>query len=105
MSRIKVTYIAIDSDGHKPIMSAESFEDLKKGLDEYYAVDKTDTECLGFHPYKTKYPDELEGYYEYKSKMRVRNFTTDEFDDVVQLDMIKVYCVEFYPHTKIDKND
>jgi len=102
MSSIKVTYIAIDTDGSKPIVSAESFEDLKKGLDEYYAVDKTDTECLGFNTYITKYPDEYEGYYEYKYKMRVRNFTTDGFDDVEQVDMIKVYCIEFYPHTKID---
>ena len=40
---IKVTYIAIDSDGHKPIMTAETLTDLKKGLDEYYEITNEST--------------------------------------------------------------
>lgn len=92
-TRVKVTYIALDKDGNKPIMSAATFEDLRKGLDEYYAVGKTDAECLGFTPYQTKYPDDYEGYYEYKWFMLIR-------DELVEyIDKIKVYCVEFHPYT------
>lgn len=86
---IKVTYIAIDCDGHKPIMTAETFTDLKKGLDDYYEIDKTNAECLGFFPYESKYPDEYEGYYKYKYHM-IKEY----------IDKIKVYCVEFFPTTK-----
>jgi hypothetical protein len=103
MSQIRVTYVAIDEDGNKPILSAESFEDLKRGLDEYYGIGKTDAKCLGFNTYITKYPDEYEGYYEYRYTNRVRNFSTDEFETVEGTDTIRVYCIDFYPHTTIVK--
>jgi hypothetical protein len=50
---IKVTYVALNEWG-KPIMSASTFNDLRKGLDDYYAVDRTDAKCLGFIPYESK---------------------------------------------------
>jgi hypothetical protein len=93
MSRVKVTYIAIDSDGYKPIMTASTFEDLRAGLDDHYAVGKGEAECLGWNPYNTKYPDDYEGYYEYEWK----NITRDEV--IVVKDKVKVFCVEYYPHT------
>ena len=96
MSRIKVTYVAMDVDGYKPIMTAETFEDLKKGLDDYYAIDRTDAKCLGFTAYNTKYPDSYEGYYEYEWTQIIRDEKTTEKDT------IRVYCVDFYPETKID---
>ena len=69
MTRVKVTYVAMDVDGYKPIMSADSFENLRAGLDDYYGCDNRGGECLGFTPYQTKYPDEYEGHYEYKVTM------------------------------------
>lgn len=92
-TRVKVTYIAMDSDGNKPIMSADTFDNLRKGLDEYYGVEKLNAECLGFYPYITKYPDYFEGHYMYKWNMLIR--------DVVEeyVDTIKVYCVDYYPNT------
>jgi hypothetical protein len=99
MSRIKVTYVAMDSDGNKPIVTAESFEDLRKGLDDYYAVDRGAATCLGWTPYITKYPDELEGYYKYVYKSLHSDHDEDWDDDT---DIINVYCLNFYPETKID---
>ena len=96
MSRIKVIYVAMDVDGYKPIMTAETFEDLKKGLDEYYAVDRTDAQCLGFTPYDTKYPDSYEGHYTYTFTMILH----DQKETIT--DTIRVYCVDFYPETKKD---
>ena len=94
MSRLKVTYVAINGDGDQPIMTAASFEDLRKGLDDYYAVDRTDAQCLGFVPYNTKYPDSYEGHYTYSYTMILHNQKETE------LDVIKVYCVDFWPETK-----
>ena len=90
-TRVKVTYIAI-SDG-VPIVSAGTFDDLRKGLDEYYAVGKTDAQCLGFVPYKTKYPDEYEGHYSYSYSTMIRDVKHTD------IDVIKVYCINYYPHT------
>jgi len=92
-STIKVTYVAIDADG-RPIVTAETFDDLKKGLDEYYAVDRTDAICLGFTPYVTKYGDDYQGHYGYKWTMIIRD------EKIIQIDTIKVYCVEFFPKTR-----
>ena len=90
MTRIKVTYVAMDADHPKPILTAESMKDLKKGLDEYFRG-----ECLGFFPYESKYPDDYEGYYKYKWTM-TKNDGIEEY-----VDEIKVYCIEFFPYTKI----
>ncbi len=98
MSRIKVTYVAMDSDGNKPIVTAETFEDLKKGLDEYYAVDREAAKCLGWTPYITKYPDEYEGYFVYSYKVMHSDHSGLENEE----DAVKVYCLNFYPETKID---
>ena len=94
MSRLKVTYVAMDVDGYKPIMTAASFEELRKGLDDYYAVDRTTSKCLGFNIYNTKYPDSYEGYYEYEWVNIIRD------EKIIERDLIKVYCVDFWPETK-----
>lgn len=91
MTRVKVTWVAMNDD--KPITTADSFDNLRKALDAYYAVDRGEAECLGFYPYHSKYPDDYEGYYEYKYHMILR----DKVE--VNLDKIKVYCIEYYPHT------
>ena len=96
VTRIKVTYVAVDADGFKPIASAETFDNLRLALDEYYAVDKGQAKCIGWYPFDSKYPDDYEGYYEYEWKNVVR-------DEVyTETDTIKVYCVEFYPKTKYE---
>lgn len=91
-TRVKVTYVALEEYG-KPITSASTFEDLRKALDEYYAVDRTDAQCLGFIPYNTKYPDEYEGYYSYSYSTMIKDIKRTD------IDIIKVYCIEYYPHT------
>ena len=88
-TRVKVTYVAV-SDG-APIVSAGTFDDLRKALDKYYAVGKTDAQCLGFVPYNTKYPDEYEGHYTYSYPSHDEKST--------DLDVVKVYCINYYPHT------
>lgn len=93
MLTVKVIYVAVDSDGGKPIMTADNFDNLKKGLDEYFSIGKTTAEFLGWFPYNSKFPDDYEGYLEYKWFMEIRN------EIVEQIDKIKVYCVEFYPYT------
>ena len=92
-TKVKVTYVAMDNYGVKPITSAGSFEDLRKSLDEYYGVDKGTGEFVGYTPYYSKYPDEYEGYFEYKSEMIVYG-VVEEY-----VDKIKIYSVEYYPHT------
>lgn len=89
-TRVKVTYVAMDCDGNRPIMSADSFENLKSGLDDYYGCDGRGGECLGFTPYQTKYPNDYEGYFEYKVTMDNTKTYSDQ---------IKVYCIEYYPNT------
>jgi hypothetical protein len=89
-----ITYIAMDADGNKPIIAAGNFDDLKKGLDDYYAVDRTDAMCLGFNAYETKYHDDYIGHFGYVWTMINR----DEKETMI--DTIKVYCVDFYPLTK-----
>ena len=92
-TRVKVTYIAMDNDGNKPIMSADSFENLKAGLDDYYGCDGRGGECLGFTPYISKYSDEYEGYYQYKVSMI-------QYEKPIEyIDTVKVYCINFHPHT------
>lgn len=95
MTFVKVTYIAINEDG-KPLTSAANFNDMKKALEQYYGVDKGQAEYLGYHPYITKYPDEYEGYFEFKYV---------EFGKEYQ-EKVKIYCVEFFPHTiyEVNKN-
>jgi hypothetical protein len=63
-------------------------------LDEYDAVDRTDAICLGFTPYVTKYGDDYQGHYGYKWTMIIRD------EKIIQIDTIRVYCVEFFPKTK-----
>jgi hypothetical protein len=95
MSRIKVTYVAIGDSG-QPIMTAESFDNLRKGLDDYYAVESTEAKCLGFVPYNTKYPDSYEGHFTYSYTMILHD------EKITELDVIKVYCVDYFPLTKIN---
>lgn len=99
-TRVKVTYVAIDyeKDGYKPLTTASTFEDLRLALDEYYAVGRGEAECLGFFPYNSKYPDDYEGYYEYRWRMPTRD-GVEEYTDTV-----KVYCLEYYPHTVYEIN-
>jgi len=93
MSRVKVTYVAMDSDGNKPIMTAPTLDELKGGLDGYYAVSRGEAKCWGFYPYETKYPDEYEGHFIYAWKNVIRG------EVIIEKDKVKVYCTEYYPYT------
>ncbi len=91
-TRIKVTYLAIDSDNN-PLTTAGSFNDLRLSLDDYFGVGGKDqtAKCLGFKPYESKYGDTYEGYYEY------------QFDfNGIQTEKVKVYCLDFFPLTKYE---
>lgn len=92
-TRVKVTYVAVDKDGRKPIMSASSFEDLRKGLDEYCGVENGSAECLGFEPYDSKYPDEYEGSYKYKNVIKMVGHEEEWVDE------FRIYCIDYFPYT------
>ena len=94
--KIKVTYIACDYDNCRPIISAESFENLRLALDNYCGADHRNlAKCNGFFPYNTKYPDYYEGYFEYECLTNNINSLEQSY-----LEKFKVFCVEFYPETK-----
>jgi hypothetical protein len=96
-TQIKVTYVAVLTDGCKPIVSADTLESLKLGLDEYYGVVIGVAKCISWNPFNSKYPDDYEGYYEYEWINEAHN------NIEVETDTVKVYCIDFYPETKIDK--
>lgn len=93
MSRIKVTYVAMNDYGDKPIVTANSMEDLRRGLDRYYGAPEH-AECLGFTPYQSELVEEYEGHFTYTTTMIFRG------ESVKDTDRIKVYCVDFFPLTK-----
>ena len=95
-TRIKVTYVAVDAEAKKPIASAETFDDLRLALDEYYAVDRNEGKCISWNPLDSKYPNDYEGYYKYTWKNVVRGVT------YLEIDHISVYCINFYPETKYE---
>ena len=95
-TRIKVTYVAVDAEARKPIASAETFDNLRLALDKYYAVDRGEGKCLGWYPYSSKYPNDYEGYYEYEWKHVVGH------EMYLEIDTIRVYCIDFYPETKYE---
>jgi hypothetical protein len=86
---IRVTWVAV-SQWDKPIATAHTFDDLKLGIDEYFGVGKDQLEWI---PYESKYPDDYEGYFKYE---------VDDFNGGTELEEVRVYCVEFYPHTKYE---
>ena len=92
-SYIRVTWVAQAYD--KPIVTAHTWDDLVAGVDEYYgAGEDPKVKKIGWSPYDSKYPDEYEGYFEYE---------VDDFNGGTEIEKVKVYCVEFYPHTKYEK--
>jgi hypothetical protein len=97
---IKVTYVAMDSDGNRPIMTADCFKNLRAGLDDYYGCNGQGGECLGFTPHNAKYPDEYEGSFKYKTAMW---HPGKDPEPAVYIDEVKVYCIDFWPHTRYEK--
>jgi hypothetical protein len=89
---IKVTYVACDYEDKFPIITADSFENIRKACDEYCGADERDqAKYLGFKPYESKHGCDYEGYFEYECKL----------NDKTYIDKFEIYCIEFYPQTKI----
>lgn len=98
MARIKVTYLACDYEDKFPIISADSFDNLKLALDDYCGADERMTaKCIGFKPYESKYGSDYEGYFEYECCKNDKDWSE------TYIDKFAVYCVEFYPQTKYEK--
>jgi len=92
---IKATYLACDYDERFPIISADSFLNLRLALDDYCGADeRKQATCKGFFPYDSKYPSDYEGYFEYEC------CKGNENPEDTYIDKFRVYCVEFYPLTK-----
>ena len=90
MAQIKVTYLACDYEDKFPIISADSFDNLKLALDDYCGADeKNSGKCLGFTPYNTKYPDDYEGYYLYEITSPIQGGNVSVCEEKYH-----VYCVE-----------
>lgn len=92
---VRVSYVAMQpEDFHpsKPIVTTGTMKEMRMALDEQYGVSKGLAECMGFTPYLSKYPDDYEGYYTYKSEDG-------------SMDQIRVYCCEYYPYTVYEVKD
>ena len=98
MTHIKVTYLACDYEDKFPIISADSFDNLRLALDDYCGADERNSgKYLGFTPYNTKYPDDYEGHYEYECC-----YEGNDWNGGTYIEKFRVYCIEFYPKTKYD---
>ena len=96
MIKIRTIYVACDFYDKYPILSADSFDNIRLALDEYCgANEKNVAKCLGFKPYEAKYADSYEGYFEYEC------CTSNDWNNTY-IDKFTVYCIDFYPPT-IDK--
>ena len=94
---IKTIYLACDFDEKFPVISADSFDNMRKALDNYCGADERNSgKFIAFVPYDSKYPSDYEGYYEYECCTNGNNW------DNTYTDKFRIYCVEFYPPT-IDK--
>tara|TARA_R110000868_G_scaffold3103_2_gene20710 strand:- start:14327 stop:14587 length:261 start_codon:yes stop_codon:yes gene_type:complete len=64
---IKTTYVALDYETKCPVIAADSYENLKLGLDNYCGTDEGKlAKFLAFKPYDVKYEADYEGYFEYE---------------------------------------
>ena len=97
MIKIRAIYVACDFDEKYPILSADSFDNIRKALDEYCGADeRTSGKFIAFHAYESKYGSEYEGYFEYEC------CTSDNNWEFTYTDKFRIYCIDFYPPT-IDK--
>lgn len=97
MTKRRLTYVACDFDEKYPILSADSFDNIRLALDEYCGADERNSgKFIAFHAYESKYGSEYEGYFEYEC------CTTGNNWDSTYTDKFRIYCIEFYPLT-IDK--
>ena len=94
MGRIKATYVACDFDEKFPIITADSFENIRLALDNYCGADERDSaKFIAYHAYNPKYPNDYEGYFEYECCTNGNNW------DDTYTDKFRIYCIEFYPLT------
>lgn len=92
-----LVFVAVSEFG-KPLVAADSFDNLNLILDEYYGIDRQNPEssidpyakCLGFSPYDTKYPDEYEGFFTYEFRANPGGS-----DIVLEKEKIDVYVIEY----------
>jgi hypothetical protein len=90
---IKVTYVACDYEDHFPIVTADSLENIRKACDEYCGADeRNQAKFIKFHRYESNHWSDYEGYFEYECKDGV---------DGTYIDKFNIYCIDFFPKTKI----
>jgi hypothetical protein len=95
----KVTYLACDYEEGFPIITADSFENIKEALGDYCGDDHRNTgKYIDFHIYETKYPNDYMGYMEYECCLNGKDW------DKTYISKFKIYCLEFYPLTKVEEN-
>ena len=88
---IKAIYLACDFDEKFPVISADSFDNMRKALDDYCGADERNSgKFIAYHAYNPKYPSDYEGY------------SNGNNWDSTYTDKFRIYCVEFYLPT-IDK--
>lgn len=89
MAILNFAYVATE-DG-KPIAVAHTMRGLEKILDDYFGVGANLCTRIGYFPNESKYPDDLDGKYQYRD-----NKETYE---------IKVYCTDYSPLSKEEARD
>lgn len=87
----KVTYVACDYEDGFPIITADSFENIREALSDYCGNGK----YIDFHIYETKYPNDYIGYMEYECV----ESSSDSSKTFVS--KFKIYCLQLYPSTKV----
>jgi hypothetical protein len=99
--KMKVTYLACNYEDDFPIISADSFENIRKALDQYCGADNRNiAKFIGFVPYETKhgFGTEYEGYMQYECRVGNRDWIKP------YISKFKIYCIEFYPLAKVEEN-
>jgi len=90
----KQIYVAIDRNRmYKPLMAAESFEELEARLNYYYGCEWHGGVNLGFTPCTDGCPDACKGQFQYKYYM-VHSDRDKELTEYI--DIIRVYCIDYY---------
>ena len=92
MKPYATVYIATIDD-NIPVVVAKTKAELKLMLDDYCGATEEYNftgKFLGYTPHETKYPSDLDGYYEYDCK-----YVSDPTDDRTYKEKFKIFTVDF----------
>jgi hypothetical protein len=80
---VDFVYLAFHSEYNLPIVTSSSFEKIIPSIDEYMGGHM---KRVSWNPYDSKYPDDLEGYFEYVSEVE---------GEIIEIEKIKIYAIDY----------